>query len=175
MQTDSFSIWRIRFSKVILNLGSWGLAIVLATLAVWGDILITQARWPIIPYVVVPLAGFFVAFCSLGFISGYTTALLRDKPWLSFWWVILPSVPAVVTAIRLDITDPTIFQRVGLIMAAVLLGIGIARRSMLSTDRVVTSKLYRVITYFGHAFVALWLAFAALLYVSAPYLSYRFQ
>jgi len=65
MQTENFSIWRIRFSKVILNLGSWGLAVVLATFAVWGDMLITQARWPIIPYAVVPLAGFFVAFCSL--------------------------------------------------------------------------------------------------------------
>jgi hypothetical protein len=159
---------------MILSLGQWILIITASAFAVWADLLIREARWTIWPGVLVVVGGLLVAFGGLGFSLGQTYAPGRKKIWFTALWMLIPTVPALVVALRSGLIEPQIFARVSLIYAATGFGVGMSRLSSADPKAAEVNKPYQVVGYVGQALVMLWLAVATRVYVSAPRLDVVF-
>ncbi len=159
---------------MILSLGQWVLIITASAFAVWADLLIHEARWTFWPGVLVVVGGLLVAFGSLGFSLGQMYTPDEKRVWFTALWMLIPTVPALVVALRSGLADPQVFVRVSLIYAATGFGIGMSRLSSSAFKASEVGKPYQIVAYVGQGLVMLWLAVATLIYVSAPRLDVVF-
>jgi hypothetical protein len=164
-----------KFLKMIIHISWWILIMTASAFAVWADLLIREARWTIWPGVLVVVGGLFVAFGSLGFSLVRAHTQDGNRIWLTALWMLMPTVPALVVALRSGLTDPQVFVRVSLIYSATGIGVGMSRLSSAESKASEVNKPYQIARYVGQVLVMYWLALAMLIYVSAPRLHVVFE
>lgn len=155
--------------RALLALASSSIAVLSAAAVVWADLSIRLGRWPIFSGSIVVVLGLYLAFAALSFpvLPRPSVRAIGER----LGYIVVPTIgaaiPAIVTGISIGLDHATVIARLGLVITAMFIGLGVRLRRSPPLLRGEAPLWLRVLDTVRQCVLMAMVAFAMLLYVSA--------